>query len=74
MIRVAKPGARILIADETEKGAQGYEKFLPGFKESFEGKRDAIQPPIDLAPAAMLEKRVFDIWNGWLYCLEFRKP
>jgi SAM-dependent methyltransferase len=35
MIRVAKPGARILIADETEKGAQGYEKFIPGFKSSF---------------------------------------
>lgn len=74
MIRVAKPGARILIADETEKGAQGYEKFIPGFKASFNGKRDVIQPPLDLIPATMLETRVFDIWKGWLYCLEFRKP
>jgi len=74
MIRVAKPGARILIADETEKGAQGYEKFIPGFKSSFGGKRDAIQPPIDLVPSEMLETRVFDVWKGWLYCLEFRKP
>jgi len=39
MIRVAKPGTRILIADETEKGAQGYEKFIPGFKKSFGGNR-----------------------------------
>lgn len=74
MIRVAKPGARILIADETEKGAQGYEKFIPGFKGSFGSKRDIIQPPIDLVPSAMLETRVLDIWKGWLYCLEFRKP
>ena len=74
MIRVAKPGARILIADETEKGAQGYEKFIPGFKKSFGGKRAAIVAPIDLVPVEMLEKRVFDVWKGWLYCIEFRRP
>jgi ubiquinone/menaquinone biosynthesis C-methylase UbiE/uncharacterized protein YbaR (Trm112 family) len=74
MIRVAKPGARILISDETEKGAQGYEKFIPGFKKSFGGKRKEIVAPIDLVPSAMLERRVFDVWKGWLYCIEFRKP
>jgi ubiquinone/menaquinone biosynthesis C-methylase UbiE len=74
MIRVAKPGTRILIADETERGAHGYEKFIPGFKDSFEGKRTAIEPPVDLVPTAMLETRLFDVWKGWFYCLEFRKP
>jgi len=74
MIRVAKSGARILIADETEKGAQGYEKFIPGFKDSFDGKRQAIQAPIALVPDSMLERRIFDIWKGWFYCIEFRKP
>ena len=74
MIRVAKPGARILIADETEKGAQGYEKFIPGFKNSFGSKRKAIVPPMDLVPLEMLETRVVDVWKGWLYCLEFIKP
>ena len=74
MIRVAKPGSRILIADETEKGAQGYEKFIPGFKKSFGGKRRAIVPPVDLVPTSMLETRVLDVWKGWLYCIEFRKP
>jgi ubiquinone/menaquinone biosynthesis C-methylase UbiE/uncharacterized protein YbaR (Trm112 family) len=74
MIRVAKPGVRILIADETEKGARSYEKFIPGFKNSFGGKREAIIAPIDLVPAQMLETRLFDVWKGWLYCLEFRKP
>ena len=74
MIRVAKPGARILIADETEKSARGYEKYIPGFKDSFGGKREAIQPPIDLVPDSMLERRIFDIWKGWFYCIEFRKP
>ena len=74
MIRVARPGARILIADETEKGAQGYEKFIPGFKKSFGGKRTRIVPPIDLVPSTMLETRVLDVWKGWLYCIEFCKP
>ncbi|NOH03743.1 MAG: methyltransferase domain-containing protein [Chloroflexi bacterium] len=74
MIRVAKPGARILIADETERGAKGYEKVIPGFKESFEGKREEVAPPIDLVPKQMRETRIFDAWKGWFYCIEFRKP
>ncbi len=74
MIRVAKPGARILISDETEKGAQGYERFIPGFKKSFGGRRLEIVPPLALVPASMQERRVFDVWQGWLYCIEFRKP
>ena len=74
MIRVAKPGARILIADETEKGARGYEQVIPGFKKIFGGKRAMIEAPIDLVPAEMLDRRVFDVWKGWFYCLEFRKP
>jgi ubiquinone/menaquinone biosynthesis C-methylase UbiE len=74
MIRVAKPGTRILIADETEKGALGYEKFIPGFKKSFGSQRAPIVPPVDLVPKEMLETRVSDAWKGWLYCLEFRKP
>jgi ubiquinone/menaquinone biosynthesis C-methylase UbiE len=74
MIRVARPGARILIADETEKGAQGYEKFIPGFKKSFGGKREPIVAPLNLVPDRMCEKRLCDVWKGWLYCIEFRKP
>jgi hypothetical protein len=74
MIRIAKPGARILIADETEKGAQGYEKFIPGFKKFVGGKRETITPPLDLVPEEMLETRVFEVWKGWMYCLEFRRP
>jgi len=74
MIRVAKPGTRILIADETEKGAQDYEKYIPGFKGSFGKVRETIVPPVDLVPKDMLEIRVFDVWKGWMYCIEFRKP
>jgi ubiquinone/menaquinone biosynthesis C-methylase UbiE/uncharacterized protein YbaR (Trm112 family) len=74
MIRVASLGARILIADETEKGALGYEKILPGFKGSFKGKRTRVDPPFNLVPDEMQEKRIFEVWKGWFYCIEFRKP
>jgi ubiquinone/menaquinone biosynthesis C-methylase UbiE/uncharacterized protein YbaR (Trm112 family) len=74
MVRVAKPGARIIICDENERGARAYERTLPGFKRSFQGVRRAVTAPVDAAPPGMLEMRVFDVWKGWMYCLEFRKP
>ena len=74
MIRVAKPGTRILICDEKEKGARVYERFLPRFKRTFEGQRKAVTAPVDLIPAEMQEVRLFDVWKGWFYCIEFRKP
>ena len=74
MIRVVRPGARILIADESERGAKGYEHTIPGFNKSFMGKRAAVTPPVELVPPEMREVRLFDAWKGWFYCLEFRKP
>jgi short-subunit dehydrogenase/ubiquinone/menaquinone biosynthesis C-methylase UbiE/uncharacterized protein YbaR (Trm112 family) len=75
MIRVAKPGAKIVICDETERGARGYEITLPGFKQSFQGKRETVLPPIDLVPPEMEEIRLDEsAWKGWFYRLEFRKP
>jgi ubiquinone/menaquinone biosynthesis C-methylase UbiE/uncharacterized protein YbaR (Trm112 family) len=74
MIRVTKPGARILICDENEKGARAYERFLPSFKQTAGKRREVIVAPVDLVPPEMQEVRVFEVWNGWMYCIEFRKP
>jgi ubiquinone/menaquinone biosynthesis C-methylase UbiE/uncharacterized protein YbaR (Trm112 family) len=74
MIRVVRPGARILIADESERGARGYEHTIPGFKKTFKGQRAAVTPPVELVPPEMREIRLFEAWKGWFYCLEFRKP
>jgi short-subunit dehydrogenase/uncharacterized protein YbaR (Trm112 family)/SAM-dependent methyltransferase len=74
MIRVAKPGTRIVIVDETERGARSYERTLPGFKRSFEGVRESISTPVDLVPPDMEDIRLGTVWQGWFYCLEFRKP
>ena len=35
MVRVAKPGAHVVIVDEKERAAKAYERTLPGFKTSF---------------------------------------
>lgn len=74
MIRVAKPGTRIIICDENEAGAQWYERFLLGFKRAFHSGREAITAPIDLVPSTMLDLQLENIWNGFMYCLQFRKP
>ncbi len=73
MVRVAKPGARILVCDETERGAKAYERTLPGFRRSV-GEREAVRAPVDLIPEGMQNIRVDEIWKGWMYCLDFRKP
>ena len=74
MIRVAKPGARILIGDENEKGAQAYERFFPSFMKTVGKEREVVVAPVTLIPPEMINVRVFEVWNGWMYCIEFRKP
>jgi len=74
MARVAKPGVRIVVVDENERGARAYERTLPGFRRSFRGARPQVSAPIDDVPNGMLQVRVTDIWRGWFYCLEFVTP
>ncbi len=66
MIRVAKPGARIVIADESEKGQKIF-NILTGNKEVF-----AL--PADLIPENMLDIAVRIIWKGYGYVIAFTKP
>lgn len=75
MVRVARPGARIVIADETERGARGYEWLLPGFSRIFfDGRREPVTAPVDLVPPEMEEVRAHTVWRGIGYCIEFRRP
>lgn len=74
MIRVAKPGSNLIICDENENGAQWYEKYLPGFKSAFHGERQAITAPVELIPTSMQAIQLENIWNGFMYCLQFKKP
>jgi SAM-dependent methyltransferase len=72
MIRVARPGTKVVIVDESEKANQLRDAFIlprllsKGREESF--------PPIDLVPRSMEEIRLDTIWNGYGYHIEFRIP
>jgi ubiquinone/menaquinone biosynthesis C-methylase UbiE len=72
MIRVAKPGSLLLIADETEKHVKEvYEKGLGGF---FKNRKEPVSAPIDLLPPEMQEVHLESLKSGMFYALTFRKP
>jgi ubiquinone/menaquinone biosynthesis C-methylase UbiE len=72
MIRVAKPGSLLLIADETEKHVKEvYEKSTGGL---FKNRKEPVSAPIDLVPPEMHEIHLEQLRNGDFYALTFRKP
>jgi ubiquinone/menaquinone biosynthesis C-methylase UbiE len=73
MIRVAKPGTKIVVVDETEKVFRKYER-VPVMGKYYRNWGDSLVNPTDLVPADMLDVKVENIIRGELYCLSFRKP
>jgi ubiquinone/menaquinone biosynthesis C-methylase UbiE len=72
MIRVAKPGSLLLIADESEKHVKEvYEKGLGSF---YKNRKEPVSAPIDLIPPEMQEVHLESLKNGMFYALTFRKP
>jgi ubiquinone/menaquinone biosynthesis C-methylase UbiE len=74
MIRVAKPGSRILIADETEKHVRDAYERSPVTGRFFKNRKEAVTVPVDLVPPEMQETHVETLWSGRFYALTFRKP
>jgi ubiquinone/menaquinone biosynthesis C-methylase UbiE len=73
MIRVAKPGSLLLIADETEKHVKEiYEKGLGGHL--YKDRKAPVSAPIDLIPPEMQEIHLEEMRYGDWYTLTFRKP
>lgn len=66
MIRVARPGTHIVIADETEKAGKMF-RFITGSNENND-------PPVDLIPRNMTDIQLSIIWKGYGYLIEFTKP
>jgi ubiquinone/menaquinone biosynthesis C-methylase UbiE len=74
MIWVAKPGTKIVIADETEKVARDSYRKNPAAKNNFPPGSEAVRGPINLVPKEMQEIKSREIADGKFYCLTFRKP
>lgn len=66
MIRVAKPGTRIVIADESEKGNKIFNRI--------NGTKIEFISPDTFVPGNMLNISLKTIWKGYGYVLAFTKP
>lgn len=73
MMRVAKSGTRLMIADETEKLVQGTYEKVPVVKGYFERGKD-LPGILGLVPENMLEIEYREVCKGMMYCITFRKP
>ncbi|MGO9639988.1 MAG: class I SAM-dependent methyltransferase [Candidatus Acidiferrales bacterium] len=74
MIRVAKPGTKIAIADETEKVVKhGYEK-MPVVRKYYKGREETVVAPTEFIPPECTEIQTREFFGGRLYCLTFRTP
>ncbi|MDN7013257.1 class I SAM-dependent methyltransferase [Methanoculleus sp. FWC-SCC3] len=71
MIRVAKPGANLYVADESVKFKEQSTFFGPLMPEPEPGVYD---PPIGLIPDGMFDVTTRDLWDGKFWMVSFRKP
>jgi len=74
MIRVARPGTKIVIIDETDKVISGMYSKNPLTRKYYQGAEGAAFCPVGLVPPAMTEVQSRLIVQGRMYCLTFRKP
>jgi ubiquinone/menaquinone biosynthesis C-methylase UbiE len=74
MIRVARPGTKVVIVDETEKVVTGMYQKNPFIAQYFENLENAAFCPVDLVPQGMRDVHARQFAGGKLYCLTFRIP
>lgn len=74
MTRVARPGTRLMIVDETEKVVNKDYTHNPLTRKYYAGQGKLASCPIDLIPAGMANVQTKEIVGGRMYCLTFRKP
>lgn len=74
MIRVAKPGTKIVIVDETEKVVKRQYEKMPVVGKYYKKRVEAVSDPTSLVSGNMREVSCKQIVDGKAYCLTFRKP
>ena len=73
MIRVAKPGTKLMIVDETEKCVEKIYQCTPLSKKYFPDV-SAAAAPVHLVPPEMQDISVKIVNDGLFYCITFKKP
>ncbi|MBP2623712.1 class I SAM-dependent methyltransferase [Streptococcus oricebi] len=74
MIRVAKPGTKLLVADETADYVDSQYKKNVLSKQYFEDASFNLKELEELLPAEVIDKKLEFIWENRFYALTFRKP
>jgi ubiquinone/menaquinone biosynthesis C-methylase UbiE len=74
MVRVAKPGAGIMIVDENPVVVEKQYRRMPFVRKYFSKADVDVKPPVDLVPAHMLDVKLKDVWGSRSYCITLKKP
>jgi ubiquinone/menaquinone biosynthesis C-methylase UbiE len=74
MIRVAKPGAQLMIEDETEEYVKSTYERIPFTGGFYKDRKESVTVPIDLVPAEMEDVHLEMLKEGKFYAITFRKP
>jgi ubiquinone/menaquinone biosynthesis C-methylase UbiE len=74
MIRVAKPGGRLMIEDETEEYVKSTYEKIPFTSSFYKDRKQGVTVPIDLVPPEMEDIHVQMLKEGKFYAITFRKP
>lgn len=72
MVRVARPGAKLYIGDETEKQLKEQPSLLNRFYQKPEPGTYA--PPLELLPDTVENVENLEFWDGKMYLVSFCKP
>ena len=74
MIRITKPGGRLMVEDETEEYVKSTYQKIPYTSSFYNDRKEAVTVPIDLVPPEMEDIRVEMLKDGKFYAITFRKP
>ena len=73
MVRVARPGTRLMVVDSTETFVRRHGN-TPILRSVYAPSAGLHRPPVDCLPAGVEDVHVREFAGGELYCLTFRKP
>ena len=74
MIRIAKPGTRLLLSDETEKYSKEIYEKDPTIARYYSNRAEEIKVPVDLIPPEMKEIQSQLVADDRFWIITFRKP
>jgi ubiquinone/menaquinone biosynthesis C-methylase UbiE len=73
MLRVARPGSKLIVSDETEQVVTGIYQRIPFLNRFYRNRTALVTSPTDLLPEGANDIQCRTVNRGKLYCLTFRK-